>query len=132
MTTHTNVNADLNMKAYGMFFLAWIFPGAGHFVQKKYLKGTVFLVGILLLLAFGIIMDGRFYDLEQMHPLMILGFLGDLGNGVFFLIVSFLGLGQGNIEAVTYHYGTTYMVSAGLLNYLVALNAFDIARGKRK
>lgn len=120
------------MKAFGMFFLAWLFPGAGHFAQKKHLKGTVFLVGTLLLLTFGILMDGRFYNLEQMHPLMVLGFLGDLGNGLFFLIISLLGLGQGNIEAVTYHYGTTYMVSAGLLNYLVALNAFDIARGKRK
>jgi hypothetical protein len=104
----------------------------GHFVQKKYLKGTVFLVGILLLLIFGIIMEGKFYDTKQFHPLLILGFLGDLGSGAFFFIIKLLGLGKGNIEAVTYHYGTTYLVTAGLINYLVALNAFDIARGKRK
>jgi len=120
------------MKAYYILFLSWLFPGMGHFVQKKYLKGVVFLVGILLLLIFGLLMEGKFYDTKQFHPLMILGFLGDLGSGIFYFIIKFLGLGNGNIKAVTYHYGTTYLVSAGLINYLVALNAFDIARGKRK
>ncbi len=120
------------MKPYYILFLSWLFPGMGHFVQKKYLKGTVFLVGILLLLIFGIIMEGKFYNTQQFHPLLILGFLGDLGSGAFFFIIKLLGLGKGNIEAVTFHYGTTYLVTAGFLNYLVALNAFDIARGKRK
>jgi Family of unknown function (DUF6677) len=121
-----------NIKAYNMFFLAWLVPGLGHILQKKYVKGIVFMVGVLLLLVFGILMDGKFYDTKQMHPLILLGFLGDLGSGIFYFIINLLGLGKGNIEAVTYHYGTTYMVSAGLINYLVALNAFDIAKGKRK
>jgi hypothetical protein len=104
----------------------------GHIVQKKIIKGVVFLVGILLLLLFGLLMEGKFYNTQQFHPLLILGFLGDLGSGAFYFIIKLLGLGKGNIEAVTYHYGTTYLVTAGLINYLVALNAFDIARGKRK
>lgn len=120
------------MKAYYILFLSWLFPGMGHIVQKKYLKGVVFLVGILLLLIFGLLMEGKLYDTQQFHPLLILGFLGDLGSGSFYFIIKILGLGKGNIEAVTYHYGTTYLVTAGLINYLVALNAFDIARGKRK
>jgi hypothetical protein len=123
---------NTDMKAYGIMFLSWLFPGMGHIAQKKYLKGVVFLVGILLLLIFGVIMQGKFYDTRQMHPLMLLGFLGDLGNGAFYFIIKLLGLGKGNIEAVTFTYGTTYMACAGFLNYLIALNAFDIARGKRK
>jgi len=115
-----------------IFFLSWLFPGAGHFIQKKYLKGAVFLGGILLLLILGLAMQGKFYGSEPFHPLMILGFLGDLGNGIFYIVIKLAGLGSGNIKAVTFHYGTTYLVSAGLINYLVALNAFDIARGKRK
>lgn len=126
------MDTNKNMKAYGIFFLSWLFPGLGHFIQKKYLKGIVFLAGILLLLILGVIMQGKFYDTKEFHPLMVLGFLGDLGSGLFYFIIKLAGLGKGNIQAVTYHYGTTYMVSAGLINYLVALNAFDIARGKRK
>lgn len=126
------MDTNKNMKAYGILFLSWLFPGVGHLMQRKYVKGIVFLVGVLLLLIFGLIMQGKFYDTKEFHPLMILGFLGDLGSGIFFFIIKLAGLGKGNIQAVTYHYGTTYMVSAGLINYLVALNAFDIARGKRK
>lgn len=120
------------MKAYIIFFISWLLPGSGHFLQKKYLKGAVFLTGILLLLSFGIIMQGKFYNMKEFHPLILLGFLGDLGNGIFYFLVELLGFGKGNIEAATFHYGTTYLVSAGLINYLVALNAFDIAKGRRK
>ena len=126
------METDKNIKATGMFFLAWLIPGMGHIAQKRYLKGIVFLVGTLLLLVFGIIMQGKFYDTKEFHPLMILGFLGDLGSGLFYFIIKLAGLGKGNIQAVTFHYGTTYLVSAGLINYLVALNAFDIARGRGK
>lgn len=120
------------MKPYLMFFLAWFFPGLGHILQKKYLKGVVFFSGIVMLLVLGLLMEGKFYSTSQFHPLIILGFLGDLGNGLFYFIIKFIGLDKGNIQALSFHYGTVYLVSAGLINYLVALYAFDIARGKRK
>jgi hypothetical protein len=131
-STDSNTAVKMNGKAYFMFFLAWLIPGMGHVAQKKYVKGFVFFMGIFLLLAMGVIMEGKFYDTKQLHPLMVLGFLGDLGNGLFYFAVKFLGLGTGNIQAVTFQYGTTYMSCAGLLNYLVALNAVDIATGRRK
>lgn len=120
------------MRPYYIFFISWLFPGAGHIMQKKYLKAAVFMTGIVLLLAMGLLMQGKLYSTKQFHPLLILGFLGDLGNGIYFFLIKILGLAQGNIKAETFAYGTTYLASAGLLNYLVALNAFDIARGKRK
>jgi hypothetical protein len=120
------------MKPYVILFFSWLIPGAGHFMQKKYVKGAVFLTGIVLLMVLGLVMQGKFYSTSPFHPLMVLGFLGDLGNGIFYFIIKFAGWDAGNIEAVTFHYGTTYLATAGLINYLVALNAFDIARGKRK
>ena len=120
------------MKAYLILLVSWLVPGSGHFLQKKILKGLVFFWGIALLLGLGLIMEGKFYGLKPFHPLWVLGFLGDLGSGIFYFIIQLAGLGKGAIESVTFHYGTTYLVSAGLLNYLVALNAFDIARGRRK
>jgi len=32
---------------------------------------------------------------------------------------------------VTYEYGNTFLLVAGLLNYLVMLDAFDIAAGRK-
>jgi len=136
METNTSTehieNAGSTVKAFGMFFLGWLVPGLGHIAQKRYLKGVVFFTGILLLSVFGVIMQGKYYDTSQLHPLMLLGFVGDVGSGLFYLIIKALGFGKGNIEAITYNYGIAYLVCAGLLNYLVALNAFDIAKGRRK
>ncbi len=39
------------------------------------------------------------------------------------------GAGRGDVIAVTYEYGNTFLIVAGLLNMLVALDAVDMARG---
>ena len=77
-------------------------------------------------------MQVKLFEYGQFHPLLLLGFLGNLGSGAFYLLVKLLGYGQGSINAATFHYGTTYLVTAGLLNYLIALHAFDLAKGKKK
>jgi hypothetical protein len=119
------------MNPYAIFILSWLVPGLGHLLQKRTVKAAVFFAGTLSLLAMGILMKGKFYDTSVMHPLLLLGFLGDLGNGIFFVIIRLANLAVGDIKAVTYHYGTAYLASAGLLNYLVALNAYDIAKGRK-
>jgi hypothetical protein len=119
------------MNPYLIFFLSWLVPGLGHLLQKKTIKGIVFFCGILSLLVMGLLMNGKFYDTSVLHPLLLLGFLGDLGNGLFYIIISLAHLAVGDIKSVTFHYGTAYLASAGLLNYLVALNAFDLAKGRK-
>jgi hypothetical protein len=42
-----------------------------------------------------------------------------------------LGLGKGVVTAATYEYGNTFVIVAGLLNMLVALDAYDIALGRK-
>jgi hypothetical protein len=121
----------LAMNPYAIFALAWLVPGLGHILQKRTVKGIVFFAGICSMLVMGILMKGKFYDTSVMHPLLLLGFVGDLGNGLFYLVIRLANLAAGDIRTVTYHYGTAYMASAGLLNYLVALNAFDIAKGRK-
>ncbi len=119
---------------YFIFFISWLIPGSGHLIQKKYIKSAIFFSGIVLLLVLGVMMKGKYYNTEQLHPLLLLGFFGDLGSGIFYFIIDMLGLAkeETNIAAVTFHYGTTYLATAGLLNYLVALNAFDIAKKVKK
>jgi len=38
----------------------------------------------------------------------------------------------GNLKNTTFEFGNAYIAGAGLLNYLVALDAYDIAAGKKK
>jgi len=115
-----------------LFVCAWFVPGLGHLLQKRYARAAIFFTALTLLVVFGVVMQGKLYEAGQFHPLLLLGFLGNLGSGVLYLLVKLMGYGQGSIFAATYHYGTTYLVTAGLLNYLIALNAFDLARGKKK
>ena len=115
-----------------LFICAWFVPGLGHLLQKRIFRGVWFFTAIALLMLFGVLMQGKLYEYGQFHPLLLLGFLGNVGAGGFYLMVQLLGFGSGSIHAATFHYGTTYMVTAGLLNYLIALNAYDLAKGKKK
>ena len=42
-----------------------------------------------------------------------------------------VGAGAGEVTATTYEYGNTFLIVAGLLNFLVILDAFDIAMGRK-
>lgn len=81
--------------------------------------------------SLGIYMGGRFFKPDAML-LNIIAWVADLGNGSFYIISKLLHKGQGNLLNVTTEFGTAYIAGAGLLNYLVALNAYDIAKGRKK
>jgi hypothetical protein len=113
-----------------IFFLcAWAIPGLGHFLQKKIKKGIIFLSGIVVLLSLGLVMQGQIGLLYDLQPLTLIKFLGSIGNGIFFIILKLAGFGAGNAKAVTFDYGTAYLVASGFMNFLVAINAYEQARG---
>ena len=61
--------------------------------------------------------------------------IANLGTGALYIISWLLGKGFAediaNAARVTYEYGNTFLLIAGLLNYLVMLDAFDIAAGRK-
>ena len=62
--------------------------------------------------------------------------VGDLGSGILYGFCWLMNLGFVDTpEAaarVTFEYGNTFLVVAGLLNYLAMLDSFDIAAGRKK
>jgi len=48
-----------------------------------------------------------------------------------YFVAKIAGLGAGQVIAITYEYGNTYVIVAGLLNMLATLDAFDIALGRK-
>ena len=117
------------IQAFMFFLSAWAVPGLGHFLQKKIKKGIVFFSGIVILLSLGLIMKGQIGLLYDFQPLTLIKFLGSIGNGVLFIIIKLAGFGAGNARAVTFDYGTAYLVASGFMNFLVAINAYEQARG---
>jgi len=120
------------MKKIAVLILGWLVPGLGHIVQKRYARGFAFLACILGMTGMGLWMSGRIYPFQTENPLTILAFFADIGNGLLYLISRFAAIGVGDLKLVTFEFGTAYIAGAGLLNYLVALDAYDIAAGKKK
>ena len=65
------------------------------------------------------------------RKLVFLGAIADRGIGAAFFIAKFFDAGVGIVTAVSYEYGNTFLMTAGLLNFLVVLDAFDVAMGRK-
>jgi hypothetical protein len=118
-------------QSYLISALAWVVPGAGHLYLGRVEKGLIFLVTLPLMFAAGIWLEGRLFPFELTQPLVALAAFADVGIGVPYLIATSLGLGGGRVVAITYEYGNSFLIVAGLLNMLVVLDAFDIAQGRK-
>jgi len=110
--------------------VAWAVPGAGHLWLGRR-KGLIFLIVLPLMFAFGLILKGRIFPVELSQPLVALAALANTGMGVAYLLARTLGYGAGDVIAVTYEYGNTFLIVAGLLNALVVIDAFDISMGRK-
>lgn len=94
-------------------------------------KGTAFLILLTVMFGCGVWLEGQLFPVDPAQPLVALAAIADLGIGVPYLVAKGLGLGAGDVVAVTYEYGNAFMIVAGLLNMLVVLDAFDIAKGRK-
>lgn len=122
----------MKIKPLIYFFIGWLIPGLGHIVQRKVGRGLVFFFCIAGMAALGLGMGGKIYSLQLENPLTVLAFFADLGNILLYFFSRLFAFGRGFLERPTFEFGTAYLAGAGLLNYLVALDAFDIGRGKKK
>ncbi len=122
----------LNMAAtLGICATGWFFPGASHLFLGRWGRAIAFTVSVLAMFALGLAMQGRLYDIAPEQPLHIFAFVANVGVGIPYVIAQQLGLGVGFLPNPSYDYGSTYLWVSGLLNYLIVLDAFDIAQGRK-
>lgn len=118
------------MKTAAICILAWLLPGGGHLYQRRWTRGAIFFSVVLFLFAVGLSLDGRLFSLESGF-FGFLRFFADAAIGLPYLIGKLLGWGPGDIRSFGYEYGNTFLYTAGLINMLVILDAFDIAEGRK-
>ncbi|HEY2434128.1 MAG TPA: DUF6677 family protein [Vicinamibacterales bacterium] len=111
--------------------LSWLIPGAGHLLQGRRDKGLVFLLILPLMFGIGLWLQGRLFPFEMSDPLVFLGAFADRGIGLPYVIAYLADAGAGTVTAASYEYGNTFLMTAGLLNFLVILDAFDIGKGRK-
>ena len=112
--------------------LAWLIPGAGHLIQKRWGRGVLLMVSIFAMFLIGLALQGRIYKPNGGDILDILGFVGDVGAGGLYIVTRAMDWGQGAIAHSTADYGTKYLIVAGLLNFIAVADAYHIAIGKKQ
>ncbi|MFP5236230.1 MAG: DUF6677 family protein [Acidobacteriota bacterium] len=108
----------------------WLVPGAGHFLQRKWGRGALLAASIIGLFAMGIAMQGKLYS-SAGNILDMLGLVGDLGSGLLYVVGRIFNLGAQYVLVTTADYGTRFIVVAGLLNVIAAVDAHNIRTGRK-
>ena len=130
-TAKRAVDSKASRLGYMALIAGWLVPGAGHLLLKRWGRGLLILASISCMFVLGIMMGARLYAPNTADLLDMLGFLGDLGSGLLYLIGHGLGLGQAPVQVVTADYGAKFVVVAGLLNLISAVDAHSIALGRK-
>jgi hypothetical protein len=134
-----------------MCVLGWMIPGAAHMMLKRPKRALAFFACIMILFFWGLNLGARIWHYEPQQPLTFFAMIAQNGVGVpyyasrvigsyaqnhpqFFLynFANRFGFGEGMIRVVTFEYGNTFTWVAGLLNFLVILDAYDIALRRKE
>lgn len=123
----------MNSRTVVSMVLAYLVPGAGHFYLGHRARAIAFAAIVALLFMIGLSIDGDLYSFRESGGslLRILATLGTMGSGLLYFVGHVLGV-QGDITSATYEYGTTFALTAGLMNHLLVLDCFDLSTGRKE
>ena len=119
----------------GPVVLGWLIPGGGHFLLKRRGRALLLLSSITLMFLFGLLMRGAMFKMEKGDLLTTVinygGFAANLATGALYLLASMFGYDQLDVAGHVHDYGTKFLVTAGLLNILAMVDAYEIAAKKK-
>ncbi len=134
MSTVPNKPSQAKQAQKGFVYLpliaGWLIPGAGHFLLRKWVRGALLFVSVVAMFVLGLAMQGRLYTSAQ-DILSLLGMAGDLGSGLLYFISRVLGLGAQPTQTTVADYGKVFIVVAGLLNVIAAIDAHNLRTGRK-
>ncbi len=116
---------------YFPLIAGWLVPGAGHFLLRKWVRGTLLAVSVLAMFIMGLAMQGKIYTGAQ-DILDLLGMAGDVGSGLLYFIGRAAGWGGQPVQTTIADYGTKFIVVAGLLNVIAAVDAHNLRTGRKQ
>ena len=135
-----NRDIETPRRAWLVGLAAWAIPGAGHLIQKRWWRGALTGGAVWVMFLSGLLgLGGHLHVVTGNEPgfgallLQFLKMVANIGSGLpyVFCLVANIGFAE-HQQLWTYEYGVTFLLVAGLLNYLVMLDAFDIAAGRKQ
>jgi hypothetical protein len=109
----------------------WLIPGLGHLILGKWIRALLLFLSILGMFLIGLAMQGKIYSPSTGDILDVLGFAGQLGLGLLCGLAHAFGWGAASSVNTLADYGTKFIVVAGLLNYIAAVDAHSLANGRK-
>lgn len=113
--------------------LAYLLPGAGHWYLGRRNRAIAFFGIVVTMFVIGVVVDGDLYALSRSGGsiLRLLASFGTMGAGSIYFLALVMGA-HGDITSITYEHGTAFTITAGLMNLLLVLDAYDIAEGRKE
>jgi hypothetical protein len=115
-----------------VLLVGWLIPGAGHVLVGKYIRALLLFGSILGMYLVGLGLQGKIYTTSTGDILDILGFAGQIGLGLLYILARVLGWGASTVTITLGDYGTKFLVVGGLLNLISAVDAHSLANGRKK
>ena len=98
-------------RAWAIGIAGWLVPGLGHALQRMWGRNV--------------------FTSKGNDAFDTLGYVADLGTGSFYLAARALEVNGADVSHAGGDYGTRFLATAGVLNLLAALHAFEAARGRK-
>jgi len=122
--------------ALAVALAAWIVPGLGHLLLRRWERAVLLFISIGGLALAGFLLRGIVFPVHvgefRSDPLSFLGGLGDAGSGAFYFLVRAFGAASADVSRAAGDYGTRFIAAAGVANYLGVADAWKIAIGLKE
>lgn len=122
----------MNVRVLSAVVLALAVPGAGHFYLGRRRRALAFFAIIVAMFLIGLSVEGGLYTVAASRGavLRVLASYASMGSGILYVLARMSGP-LGNVASSTYEYGSTFTLTAGLMNLLLMLDCYDIAVGRK-
>jgi uncharacterized protein DUF6677 len=110
---------------------AWLIPGLGHLLLRRWGRAIIFFVATGGLAITGYLLRGNIFQSQSSDAFGKLGFLADASSGVFYLVARFFETAGADVSRAGGDYGTRFIAAAGIVNLISICDAWEIASGRR-
>lgn len=121
--------------AFAAGVLTWAIPGAGYILTGRALRGLVIAAVVVSVFALGLALGGHLFGLRHVQDMGLLAYVYgfcDVGAGLGYFVCLWQNVGVADqAQRATSEYGNYFLMIAGLLNFLAALDTYDIAVGRK-
>jgi hypothetical protein len=120
-----------DLRAAAVALAGLLVPGLGHALLRMWGRALACFLSVGALVYAGAGMRGNIFSWQGADAFSRLGFIADAGSGVFYLVARSLEALGPDVSHSYGDYGTRFLATAGVLNLLAALHAYEAAKGHK-